>query len=438
MAIVRQMPALYLRGSLANVTMATLTEEQKLHCGELTKFVANHPDMAKHKSQVIKELGSTIGADYRDDRSTAEQEYLIAVWRGVVNLFYHREYKFECKACSKSTYMTKRSVPKAIDRIQVPCPNCGCVKVVKAGATSLVEGSYITHDEYQASYRDLQTDLPECKSSIESTAGELRYGDSAKAVCDDPKQLAKFFGEFVWNYFRQQLRENSRVEHHKEPQEVIGRADDIIASEIISLCTRLKIDHHYCPETQPEDGWYSIKINGLQTPPEFSGDLVVLLEKANEHGIIVQLSDAEIRIRETPAAATIEAFVIRPEHVMVLDNSQSVSGGETDDGGFTINHISFKTIGAQRMDQENHVLVVEQADTMNVVYNKLPNGHCRTVCDLLLQRGESYETFQQKHHYDSPPRLQHIADHLGITNRAVKQHVQTIRHICLSNGLVLQ
>lgn len=435
MSIVRQMPELYLRGSLVNQTMANLTEEQRQHCQQVTQYVAQHTEMAKHRSQVIKELGSTIGADYRDDRTAAEQEYQIAVWRGVVNLFYHRQYTFKCRACGSSTYMTKRRVPKAIDRVQKPCPNCNMVEVHDSGWTDLIKGSFITHTAFQDSYKNLLDGIPESKPTIYSIPGELRY-PNPQEVIDDPRQLAKFFGEFVWNYFRQQLRENSRAEHHKEPQAVIGRADEVITSEILSLCTRLKIDHHYCSDIQPELGWYRIQVNGLQTPPEFSGELVMLISKARDFGIEILLRDTEIRIQESSAAPTIEAFVVRPEHVMVLDNSTSVSD-DNEDGNFTINHVSFRTVGAHRMDQEDHVLAIERADVMRAVYDMLPEGDCRKICEIYLQNGVIYNAFRDVFTYDGTPRQQHMAKFLGITPRAVKQHVAFIRHACLASDFTL-
>ncbi len=124
MANVRQMPGLYLRGSLANITMPNLTSEQRAHVDELFALITTHPEMQRHKARFMKELGTTIAADYADDRVIAEQEYKIAVWKCLVELFYHRKYSFQCKACGSNTYMTKRSKPKVIDRIQIPCPNC--------------------------------------------------------------------------------------------------------------------------------------------------------------------------------------------------------------------------------------------------------------------------------------------------------------------------
>ena len=56
MALVRQMPELYLRGSLANVTMANLTANEKDHIDTIVGYVATHPGMARHRAGIIEEL----------------------------------------------------------------------------------------------------------------------------------------------------------------------------------------------------------------------------------------------------------------------------------------------------------------------------------------------------------------------------------------------
>lgn len=431
MPIVRQLPALYLRGSIANVTMANLSDEDVQNCERIAQYVANHPSMTKHRTKVVQELRETIGGDYRDatslGRQSAEQEYLIAVWRGVVNLFYHRHYTFKCGHCGSSEYMTQRGKPKAIDRVQIPCPNCQHVKVSKSGPTALVVGSYVTLEEFQTACQN--TEEAECESSIEVTAGELRYNNSQEII-DDVDQMTKFFGEFVWNYFRQQLRENSRVEHGKVPQRIVGRADEIIVEEICSLCAKMHVAYNYCSKTQPENDVYRIQIAGLQTPPEFTAELVPILHKAAQNNVRIDITDIDIRVHQAIESATIEAYIVRPEHVMMLDDAPT-----SDEAGFTIDHVSFKTIGTQRMYQDDHVAQVEYSDVMDAVLEALPDGNCRKIFDLCRQDGDLFEDFSRT--YGSGlPKQTHMAEYLGITTRSVKQYMETIRVTCLASDLI--
>ena len=79
MGILRQMSELYLRGSVANVTMASLTHDQKRYADDITRSIVDNPDLVRHKAKFLKELSVTIKGDYADDRKAAEQEYYITV-----------------------------------------------------------------------------------------------------------------------------------------------------------------------------------------------------------------------------------------------------------------------------------------------------------------------------------------------------------------------
>lgn len=438
MAKVRQMPELYLRGSLANITMANLTETQKHHVDGILDLVADHPDMHPHKVKVMKKFGVTIAADYADDRLSAEQEYRIAIWRGIVNLFYHRHYTFTCKACNQSHYTTKRMKAKAIDRISTPCPNCQRVQVDEPGdAEGLTKGQYVTIEEFQEAYKDMPDGwkAPTYVSSITYIPGELRYPEPNK-IMDDPKQLQKFFGEFVWNYFRQQIKENKREEHRTKRQ-IQAPADFVILQDIISLCIRMGVEHNYCAKTGAVDGRYTIKITGLYTPPEFTVELALVRKRADLYRIQLEFDATGITVHVNPKAPQIQTVILHPELVSILDSL--VSGDEEHDSGFAISQVSYRSVrtehGVQRMDQENHVEAYDCSEAYNLVRQSLPDGHCRDVFDILSQQGEKYVAFSEIYG-DGDARMNHIAEFLGITPRAVGQYKQVIEHHCLANDLM--
>lgn len=435
MAIVRQMSKLIIRGSLANVTMANLTEEEKNNVSDVMVKVSNHPEMAKHKNRFIRELSNTISADYSDDRQAAEEEFQIAIWRAAVSLLYHRKYSFECRSCLATTYRTKRGQPKPIDRQNPYCPNCGVVLVVHAGETDFKVGEFVQRDEFQNSYKDFtsEQDAPQCVSPIRALPGDKTY-EHPQQILEDDVQLVKFFGEFVWNYFRQTLKENSRVEHCKIPQKIIGSADYIITQEILSLCSKMKLVHNYCAKTQPEDGYYNIAILGLQTPPEFSSELAVLIQKGRENNVIVECNTTCIRVRENRDAPNIEATIIKPEHVLVLDSYSTESDNDDDGKSFTISQVSYRTTGMERMQQEDHTEKVENEDVIDAIRDSLPDGECRQVFDIWACRGQTYLNFSEEFG-DGRAHINHIASHLKITARAVNQHKDTIKVYCLAHGL---
>lgn len=456
MANVRQMPKLYVRGSLANVTMAGLTKDQRKHVDKLVEKVSTHPDMQRHKIKVMKELGVTIAADYSDDRLAAEEEYNIAIWRGVVDIFYHHKYTFTCRACNSGTYTTKRSKPKAIDRVQIPCPNCRKVEIDNPGEVDALKEKvrlgevFIDHDEFQASYKDMPEGFgtPTCKSTILPIAGARKYTDP-QSIIDDDKQLRKFFGEFVWNYFRQQINENKRTEHRKDPVPLTGETDWLIVQEIISLCNLMGVDYNYCEKVEPQHGVYSIRLCGVTTPPEFTVEFARLRAKGELYGVQVTAGQSSIDVAVSPDAAPMpmnieidkktkeeiyrwQVKVYKPEHVSVLDNFSNAENDQ-ENSGFTISQVSYRTVRGGRMDLDDHVESVDNREAMSAIRDALPEGHCQDVFDIFAGQSEIYDRFSAKYG-DKEPRINHVAEFLGITTRAVNNHKESIRiHMDLNN-----
>lgn len=448
MSLVRQLPALFLRGSLANQTMANLTKAQRDHVDKVFDYVINHAEMQRHRHRVMKELSVTIAGDYKDDRRAAEQEFEVAVWRGVVNLFCHRKYTYKCLACGQDRYTTKRGRPKMIDRVQSPCPNCKMIKVVEAGETNVAVGAFMTHEEFQATYADFSDYQipPKSVSPIIAIPGQMAYANPQQII-DDPKQLRKFFGEFVWNYFRQQINENPREEHRKEAILLVGNTDYLITHEIMSVCNRMKVDYSYCDKMEPMNGRYTIRINGLLTPPEFTAEFAQLKAKAELYGVPVHTTTTTIEVMVSPDAGQMpmlekrgkngrterwQVEYYRPEHVNVLD---SFNKSDDQDSDHTISQTSHRTVGGERMDLEDHVTSVDNSEVMHAVREAIPDGHCKDVFDILRGLGDVYDAFSQRYG-DGEPRINHIASFLGITARAVNQHKQTIMLCCMANNFV--
>lgn len=430
MPIVRQMPELLLRGSLANVTMANLTESERDRVSDVMIKVSNNPEIKRHKSKFITELGNTISADYKDDRSVAEEEFNIAVWRATVSLLYHRKYTFECLACNSNSYNTKKGRSIMMDRQYPVCPNCDKVLVTDPGDTSLCKGEYVSNVAFQDSYKHFTSRQrpPACVTPIRFIAGVKTY-ENPNAVLDDNRQLVKFFTEFVWNYFRQILKENNRTEHQKTPQEISDRADRIIVEEIISLCDSFKQDYHYCKKTQPQNGVHQIKIGTSKTPPEFTSDLIRILERAKNNNIIVHFDTDSIKVLVNINASYITANVIRPEHVMIMDNNHSSTDNENDKQ--ELSEISDR----RSKVLEDHTAIIEAEDAIETIRRSLPDEECRAIFDIWSCRGDSYANFSDEYG-DNKACVNHIAQFLGITPRAVKTHKETIKVNMLACGLI--
>lgn len=428
MPLQRQLPKLCLRGSIANITMAGITEDEREEIDRMVRKIVNNPDMQSKRANIIRGFQATIGWDFKDDRTIADQEYHIAVWRGVVNLFYHRKYSFRCQACNSSYYMTKRSKLAPIDRQQLKCPNCNAIQVDDPGESELTKGLFLPYEEFQAlcdNYTDGQQ-APTCQSPIEYIPGEKCY-DNPEAIVDDPVQLSKFIGEYAWNYCRQQIAENERAEHRKAPRKIVGRADDIILQELLAICKKMKLDHFYEPDNI-DDKAYDVYIVGLLTPPEFSVELALLRKRALSHEIQIVTTSNSVRVLKNSSAHSITGKVSMPEHVMYQEEN------DDEENGFTMKQIGYKTVEGARMDQDDHVQVVDTIDVMNAVRVSLPDGTCKAVFDIDSGQGQVYCDFSDRFG-DGPPKKCHMAEFLGVPHRSIGICREQIKIHCLSHGL---
>lgn len=79
----RQMPALYLRGSLCNQTMRNLSMEQQELISCIVEQLINDPLLQPTRIEFRNVLRYTIKGDYTDVEA-ADQEYQVALWRAAV------------------------------------------------------------------------------------------------------------------------------------------------------------------------------------------------------------------------------------------------------------------------------------------------------------------------------------------------------------------
>jgi hypothetical protein len=444
MTILRQMPSLHLRGSLVNQTMKNLTLEEKKTVEKLLEKITKHPDLAPHRAEFANTLSHTIRGDYYDDIKAADQEFQISIFRGVVELLYHRKYSYKCNSCQSSTYITQRGKPTPINRQTDHCPNCNKIEIENPGDTDWKVGEYVDRGEFQASYANF-TDLdksPKAKSPILVIPGEKKYSKPQKILNDD-KQLQRFFKEFIWNYHRQILNENKRKKHKQKPTEIKGPADLIIIEEILATIEKLKIECLFDNNENPVDGWYIIRAPLLKTPPEFSISLQEIVNKSKNYGIHIKTTRNEIWIKATSDAPIIKATISKPEYVKFQDGKTS-----DDDSTDAISQISKTLTGGVTMYPEHHVAIIDGQDQLEKIRKSLPDGNCQKVFDIYAGRGEVYNEFSQpkapkegvnenEEVYgfgDGEPKISHIARFLDIQPRAVKKYREHIKIVMIAFG----
>jgi len=441
MPLLRQLPELLIRGSIANVTMASLSDAERRKAGEITEQIINHPEMQAKRHAFARELAATIGADYRDDRLIADNEYAIAIWRGVVGIIYHKKYDFHCRACGSSHWMTERGLPKPIDRQYESCPNCKQMRVETPGDTELVPGTYITKAQYkdicdnqvpfkpQGEYGWVEQNIPTCSSPIDYIPGDFAH-DNPWKILDSVQQMVRFFGEYVWNYFRQQLAENQRKEHNKKKVKITAPADEIMYKELIMLCKKMRLDHSV-DDYFNDDRQYVVYLQGNLTPPEFTVEYLLLQQRALDAGITIEAHDDRICVLRDASAPLLESTISLAEHVLMQE--EGVQDG--DDNVFTIQQVHYRTMEGVNMDQEDHVQCVESSDVMTAIRCALPDGDCQVVFDIDSQTGPHYTAFSEMFG-DKKPKKTHIAQFLGTTTRQIGLHRDNIRGQCLIHNMV--
>lgn len=409
--------------------MAHLTEEQKAKVEEVFQKVRTHKALQRNRTQVMKGLGVTIRGDY-SDRAVAEQEYDIAIWRGVVNILYHKDYTFQCTHCKATTYLTQRGKPKPIDRLQVPCPSCKMAIVENPGCSDYAPGQVVNHAEAQQKYRSFSQDTPTFRSTIDYVGGDNKYDDPDKILNDD-EQLKKFFGEFIWNYFRQQIKENKR-KSNKTHIDLTGPADAMILELIISACVRLKVD--ISCDRMLFNGRYTIQIPVLQTSPEFSIELASILAIANENEVQVDITNNSIEVVAQYSAPTLTISVVKSEHITMIEDGNTQEEGEAT--GFSVSQVSHRTAAGGNMEQEDHEAFYDLREASLRTRNALPDNECKRIFDIYLQNGSEYDAYCNQFEEDGIPKIKNVAKMLQITPRAVKQHRETIRVHCLNSGFI--
>jgi hypothetical protein len=425
-----------MRGSLVNVTMRNMTAQQRQQVRDLVDRILKHPEMQDKKGRIIHKLATTIKADYRDDRSIAEQEFICAVWRFAVDLLAHHRYKFFCVACQSFHRLTKRGKPTPLNRQTIPCENCDKLEVVDPGEidpetglpySGLVAGSHVTMDEFQDSYKKFPKEWkpPTNITTVQYVSVNKKYtAAQIKQILSSNKQLVKMASEFVSNLGRQILAENKRLEHKQKVQPIRERADIVIAKEYVSLCEKDQVEHTFHPS--PFDRCLFIRFPVYLTTPQFAVSCSLLRQRAAQHGIDVCMAADGIRIIKDENAPTIEGSVTEREHVMFQEDT----GEEGTDKQQLLQNVCHRTIGGMNLDPEDHVALVDFLDTVEVVSEALPDGDCRKVFHIKIHSGDDWREFA-KDYGPGEAKKSHIAAHLGITPNAVTRYMEVIQATCL-------
>lgn len=439
MTKVRQLPDIYIRGAIANETMKNLTPAQRAYAEEVCDMVADHEVLTGHKNMFMNQLGRTIRCDYAD-RIAAAQEYRITIWRGVIYLLYHREYSYRCKACNATSYQSQRGATIKFDRRWNCCPACKSYAIDDPGDSGLEPDSFITESEYEQLLLDLASQGrhgPKVKSCIKPIPGKKKVPNPYKVLAD-PAQLKKFFGEFIWNYFRQNIKEN-KVTHHGKKTHILVGPVDTVAVQAITQLLKVNAINYQCDPYSPVDGYFAIYCQPYGIDPEIFLEILEIKEFVQLHGGDVKVDGADIGFTLDNAilvkdlygsAELVELATATNDQVQVVTNSMPKDDGDDHDI-------------VQQLEKQNmrDMQVIEQNDRISALREALPEGDCRHVLDLITNQGEVFDRFAEMYPDDvmankGVPRQNRMAEFLGCSAKAIKQYRTTIQIQALAHGIV--
>ncbi len=465
MAKVRQLAKTFLRGSLVNETIAHLTPAQAGHVDAVTTRVLNDPVMAGHRSEFLRKLATTIAADYRDSEA-ADQEFRIAIWRGVAQLLYHSGYSFQCTHCGQSEYISHYGKMIPIISRAISCPACHHCRIADPGDSGLVAGSLMLFDEAQAIAEELRTQkksesdnpkVPVIVSCVAATAGDKKYDASqVEQILSDSAQLSKWFGAFARNYISQILSENAIPKHGRGIEIRCGAADKLIADRISNLLIDVEVAHTYTnnrfptrmqassfashipPETPAavsastlsccravSGNYYCISVDQFCLPPRCILQFVAIWREAARAGVKIEFDSNMILVSDTGAAPVIQLPFTTNAEVSVLDpqNHQDEEGPTT----------MVETIENRADDTD--IGALERREAFDAIRRSLQDERARRLLDIYLGSGPAHEEFKKQFPSGAQPAKNHIAKFLGCSSGEVANLRMQIGGQLLAHGI---
>ena len=437
-----QMAELMIRGGIATQTMANLTQEQIERANTIVEEMTKDPSLAADRVEMCRQLGNTIGGDYRSDRNAALQEFRIALWRATVYLLYHREYKYNCTLCGATEYKTTNDTIKTFDRQYPICPKCNKThyeidgadtvcsvqKIKNRHALTCVDNEPIIIDGKPYHKKKKLEKL--VRTPIAVVYGSQKY-ENAEEILKDKIQRRKWYKTWVWNYFKQILNENLIKTHNKHQIDISGPADEIITSLIINELKREKRKFYFDKSSiYLKSEYLEIYVNTYQTPPDFTR-FILLMKKAYEDiGIEINLDRYFIKIKRYDAPI-INAVVVTENPVIMMSNDSSPRSDSDNDDGAWRDIIEHRTVN---INHDGEIDKIDSQDLMDTIREALPEGHTRDIFDIYSQQGDMWDKFSTEWGEHMACKS-HIAKFLEINTKEVDAHKEIIKTQCLVYNL---
>lgn len=422
MSRLMQMPGLYLRGSIATQTMSTLTPKQVLEIEKIVQEVGGDYALAPDKHEFIKQLGATIGGDYKSNKEAAAQEFYIALWRATVYLLHHRSYEYICTLCGASEHN------KIIfDRTTPICPHCN--QTFHNDQTATYKSNKKKHwlcDENDNIIVEAKTKTAlskNVKSPLKVAWGAQKIEDPHKII-SDKTQRSKWYSTWIWNYFRQILLENTIKTHDKQQVEISGPAD-YIAYCVILNDLKLHKNKHQVSESGKE---YTICTNILAIPPEFSYRLSAIVKEYSNYNINFTIKNNYIIIEKHKNAEIVSTCIDTNQVVSNL-SMDTPSDADSNESNWS-DAIDFNS-GATYDGNLNSYISDE---AMSRIRNELRDVKLQYAFDIFSQSGIGWHKYSDTCGNEQV-RKSTMAKFLEVTTKQIDHYKEMIAAQCALHGL---
>jgi hypothetical protein len=427
-----QMADLYIRGAIATQTMAKLSNAQVNRINNIVAVMEKDEHLAPDRHEFMKQLGATIGADYRSDPNTALQEFRVAIWKGAAHLLYHSDYSYKCSECEQMEYKSLKGDIIPMNRQYKICPYCKRTKY-----NNEIYKTAKTDDSIELLTLDnvLAHKLPKDDSVLESPiipiAVRPKIADP-EAILNDTTQRSKWFTVWVWNYFRQILNENHIETHNHHGIHISDLSDRLVIRIIMNKCEREGYKHYYDPSMLQRKGPYILGLNVLATAPEFSDFITELREKYSCHNIVIDMNRNEIKVHSTCEPVILEDHIFTQEQVVMLYTNTSSNNDDSSDRSWK-DAVEFKSEDS-KVSYDGELEKFFRDEAVCKIRGSLGDTKARAVFDILSQSGTSWDEFSDQFG-DKPAKKSHIAKYLKVTPKQVDLFKRMIMTRCLSNDL---
>jgi len=394
---VDQLPKLYLRGALFNITLVNLTSEQRRKLEDAIIEWSSAPELESIREGFKHQLRSTIGGEYADP-DKAFGEFQIALTKSLCYLMYHTTYSIKCGHCN-----SKASDGKKYQRLLLVCPQC-------------------QHTKYKNKYvpiSKIKADPKLCSSPFIATPSNNKAVKKSQTIMSDRLRMAKFITKVIKNYIRQTLKESKITRTEIEYPIDTATADVALASHIEYAMAK---QNHNVSVIKDEKTIRIIHNIKNTTPYKIVEELKSLRLGYEAHGVITNIDDKYLTITVDPDLPIVNAVVKKSEVVKITTISNDPDSANSDS-------ILFNSNGSV-LDPHS----IELNEAIDFIKGQL-TPQALAIFEIFHNEGSAWEKFQARYGENEKPHLNKISDFLGCNANTVKSSLHLIRKLCYSSGL---